>query len=288
MSGSSGIRYRERRAAPGLRRLVECLWVAAASRRRADRPPEHIVPDACPELILHLGDPFSRRVGTRWMRQPRVFLAGTLSRPWALRAGPRVLTLGVRFRPGAVTALLPLNMKEVVDREVELARLVGARESRELLRSLRAARGAEARFGVLERWLSSRRTADGERGGEVTRPAVEAILRARGQSRIDAVAAGVGVSPRRLERAFARDLGIRPKLFARIVRLNAALARLGASERAQAVDVALEAGYFDQAHLARDFRAVAGRRAAADRGRDGEMSRHFTDPARLLAFLAGE
>jgi transcriptional regulator GlxA family with amidase domain len=117
---------------------------------------------------------------------------------------------------------------------------------------------------------------------------VSSCLAARGREPIRAVADRLGIQPRRLERAFARDLGIRPKLFARIVRLNAALATLGQAERLRAVDWALEAGYFDQAHLSRDFRAVAGRRPGAPRESDGRLARHFTAPRRLLAYLAGE
>lgn len=91
-----------------------------------------------------------------------------------------------------------------------------------------------------------------------------------------------------MERAFARDLGIRPKVYARIVRLNAVLATLDDAERPRAVDLALESGYFDQAHLLRDFRLLAGRTPRSRRESDGEMARHFTDPRRLRALLAGE
>lgn len=102
------------------------------------------------------------------------------------------------------------------------------------------------------------------------------------------VARRLGWSRRRLERLFARDVGIPPKLYARIVRLNAVLATLEEPERPQAVDLALEAGYFDQSHLLRDFRALAGRRPGAARTEDGEMSRHFTHPERRRALLEGE
>ena len=107
---------------------------------------------------------------------------------------------------------------------------------------------------------------------------MDAIRESRGQARIEEVSRALGWSRRRLERAFARDLGIPPKLYARIVRLNAVLATLDEGERAAAVDVALEAGYFDQAHLLRDFRILAGRPPRAARLADGEMARHFTHP----------
>ena len=66
------------------------------------------------------------------------------------------------------------------------------------------------------------------------------------------------------------------------------LAVLDAAERASAVDMALAAGYFDQAHLLRDFRGLAGRAPRASRERDGELARHFTDPERLRLLFAGE
>ena len=97
-----------------------------------------------------------------------------------------------------------------------------------------------------------------------------------------------GWTRRRLERTFTRELGIRPKLFARVVRLNAVLVGMDATDRESAVDVALAAGYFDQAHLLRDFRGLAGRTPRAGRERDGELARHFTDPARLRLLFAGE
>ncbi len=80
--------------------------------------------------------------------------------------------------------------------------------------------------------------------------------------------------------------GIPPKLFARIVRLNAFLERSGEGTRERMVDLALDAGYFDQAHLLLDFRVLAGRSPGRERGTDGDLARHFTLPARLRALFA--
>ena len=282
----AGLRYVEHRPRPELRPHVECLWLAAGPRARR-REPERVVPDGCPELIVHLADCFARERGGRFVVQPRAFLAGTLTRPWLLRAGRRVLTLGVRFRPGAVTAVLPASMPEATDRETRLAAIVGAAAAAALRRALQAARTDGARFTAAEEWLLARLAAARPRGDGAS-AAVRLLLEARGSARIDDVARRLGWTRRRLERSFARELGIRPKLFARIVRLNAVLAGLGAAERASAVDLALAAGYFDQAHLLRDFRGLAGRRPGASRERDGELARHFTHPERLRLLFAGE
>lgn len=279
--------YTERRSAAALKPHLECLWAVWDERPREGRRSERVVPDGCPELIVHLGDPFSRLLGRRWTRQPRVFLAGTLTRPWMLRPGRRVRTLGARFRPGAAAAFFDLPMDSATDREVTLARLVGQTKARAFHRRLARARGREAGWAGVEAWLLERLQGGSGRSG-AAKPAVDLVLRARGQVRIDELARRLGWGRRRLERAFARDLGIGPKLFSRIVRLNGVLATLGETERARAVDLALDAGYFDQAHLLRDFRLLAGRRPLAAPAGDGEMSRHFTHPERLRTLFAGE
>lgn len=279
--------YTQRHAAAALSPHLECLWAVWDERPREGRQPERVVPDGCPELIVHLADPFSRLLGRRWTRQPGVFLAGTLTRPWMLRPGRRVRTLGARFRPGAAAAFFDFPMDSAADREVTLAHLVGRGEARGLMQRLARARGREAGWVLVEGWLLERLRA-GSGHAATAKPAVDLVLRARGRLRIDALAGRLGWGHRRLERAFARDLGIGPKLFARIVRLNGVLAMLGETERARAVDLALDAGYFDQAHLLRDFRLLAGRRPLGAPAGDGEMSRHFTHPERLRTLFTGE
>lgn len=281
------LRYVERRPPARLAGYLECLWTVWDRSEVRSRPPDRVVPDGCPELIVHLADPFARRVGARWIVQPRVFLAGTLTRPWLLRAGRRVLTLGLRFRPGAAGRVFGVSLKATADAEVPLARLTSARAGRDLVSTLRAASTQRRRFAAAEAWLGALVDDAPPRPG-AAQPAVDAVLRTQGQRRIDDVARDLGWSRRRVERVFVQELGIRPKMFARIVRLNAVLAALDQSERADAVDLALAAGYFDQSHLLRDFRMLAGRAPHASRRADGEMAQHFTDPKRLRVLLSGE
>lgn len=283
------MKYVEARPPRELRPFLECFWcVWDGTVSSAARGIERVVPDGCPELIVHLGDPFSRQVGRRFVRQPRMFLAGTLSRPWTLRPGRRVRTLGIRFRPGGVPALFRLRMQDATDREMPLRDLVGEAAVRRLFGSLGRARTTTALLAVAESWMLERLGELGKPPIVAARPAIDHVLAVRGQIRMQDLARESGLGPRRLERAFADAVGIRPKLFARIVRLNEAIRRLAPEERAAAVEVALDAGYFDQAHLLRDFRTLAGRTPRRGGTADGEMARHFTLPKRLATLLAGD
>lgn len=83
-----------------------------------------------------------------------------------------------------------------------------------------------------------------------------ALLRATGgRIRIDALADALGCSRRHLVNRFADDVGVSPKAAARLVRFEAARARLGSVPLAR---LAAEHGFADQAHLAREFRALGG------------------------------
>lgn len=279
--------YAERRPPEALASILE--WLVQDPRERWPRSAERVVPDGCPEIIVHLGDRFARRVGERWATQPRAFLVGTLTRPWLLRAGRRVKTLGIRFRHGQIHRLFQFRMADATDREVPLQDLAGRASARELLRGLDGERTDRGRFEVAQSWLLLRfrnAPAKSQTGG--CQPALDRILETRGQARIDAVAESLGWSRRRMQRMFLDEIGVSPKLYSRIVRLNAVLVTLDASERSSAVDFALEAGYFDQAHLLRDFRNLVGRKPRTPRELDGEMAQHFTNPERLRQLFAGE
>lgn len=85
----------------------------------------------------------------------------------------------------------------------------------------------------------------------------ESILRHGGLS-VATLARSEGMSERQLLRLFDSELGVGPKAFSRVVRFQHALAGLFASNGDRALNLALDAGYYDQAHFIHDFRALCG------------------------------
>ena len=76
-----------------------------------------------------------------------------------------------------------------------------------------------------------------------------------GRLRVDGLADALGCSRRHLADRFAEEVGVPPKVAARLIRFEAARARLGEVPLAR---LAAECGFSDQAHLAREFRALGG------------------------------
>lgn len=182
------------------------------------------------------------------------FAGGLYARPVRVRHEGSARAVQVDLEPPAVRALLGVPAGELGQRTVALEELLGA-DAERLAERLHAAASPKARFAALDQALL-RRVA---RASALVQPDVErawALLRATGgRIRVDALARELGCSRRHLANRFAEEVGASPKLAGRLVRFEAARARLGAVPLAR---LAAEHGFADQAHLAREFRALGG------------------------------
>jgi AraC-like DNA-binding protein len=276
------LRYRERRPRAPLHRFVECFWFVSGDGRGAAT--QTIVPDGCPELIVHSGEPFRRGHGERAERQPTAFLVGALTEALRVQPSARISTMGIRFRPSGLRAFLRAPQDELTDRTTPIDALWGAPVC-ELEARLHEAPGDGQRASIAEEFLLARMAA-GPGPDLRVEAAVGHLLAERGQTRLAALAATAGLSERQLERRFRSAVGLGPKALARLVRFQQVYRRLGEEVRSDWAGIALDCGYFDQAHLLRDFRELAGSPPSRLLGSEGELARQFVDPARLQRFFA--
>jgi len=242
MSGS----YRELPPSPALRDAVEAVWLRQPALR-AGRSIA-ILPDGCMDLIYRY----------------KVREDGSLGGGQLLVSGPdrsaRHMTLqrdvgfvGLRLRPGRARQLPDIDAPPLVDTGTVAAamspglgrleqRLADCRSAAELLRQL------EHELGLL---------AAGTASAAPPRRVLTALARLRQPPiRVDALAGELGLTPRSLHREIVAWTGFGPKRLARIFRFQALLSRLRAGRTPLAV-LASEAGYADQAHMTREFRALA-------------------------------
>lgn len=139
---------------------------------------------------------------------------------------------------------------------VELEDLLGRRAA-ELVDRVAAAGDWDSRFAVVDDVLARGLTEHAGPAPEVTR-AWDLLLATGGAISVAELAADVGWSRRHLAHRFGTELGLSPKVAARVVRFDRARRRLERPDRRGLADVAVECGYFDQAHLTRDWHDLAG------------------------------
>ncbi len=210
-------------------------------------------------MILDLGEGWQigdARRPDRGAEHLRSFVAGLTDGPVLVRHDGRARCLQVDLAPLAARRLLGIPMTELANRSVPLEDVLGP-DARHLVERLAGAPGWEARFALVEEVLLGRLHAAAPLGGEVGW-ALARLEATGGAEPIGRLSGELGWSPRRLIRRFRDELGLPPKLVARILRFERLHAHVRAETGVDWARTAAACGYFDQAHMARDVRDLAG------------------------------
>lgn len=197
-----------------------------------------VLPDGCMDLLLWDGE---------------LVVAGpdTCAHLFARRPDSRMT--GLRFPPGMGPSVFGVRAHELTDRRVPLDAVWPGREAR-----LLAERIADApEPGRAMEAVATGRLTEQMRGAPFAATLTGTVARMLTQGRAVAeVAATVGLSERQLHRRCRDAFGYGPKTLARVMRLREALRLAG--DGLPLAGVAAAAGYADQAHLSREFKALAG------------------------------
>lgn len=221
---------------------------------------ERIVPDGCPEIIVNLGDPFLRALDDGGAReQDACLVVGQLRTSLLTQPSGNVDLLGVRLEPAGLRAILGCSVRDLTDADVPLGDVCA--RTRDLLLDT-AMLAPEHERVVRVEWLL-RAVARAQRTARTSRNALagEAALRVERMRSptVGALACAMSVSARSIERAFADEIGIGPKEYIRIRRLQRVIRLLdGARERPDWAGLSAACGYCDQPHLVREFGLIAG------------------------------
>lgn len=165
--------------------------------------------------------------------------------------GQRGIQLDVT--PLGAYSLLGVPMSRLTNAAVELPDLLGS-EARVLVERLAEAPSWSARFDLLDAFLLRRLDAGPAPDPEVAR--AWRLLDGGAGVTVGDLAADVGWSRKHLTHRFREQVGLPPKVMARVLRFRRAVELL--SGGAGLADAAAACGYYDQAHLNREFRALSG------------------------------
>lgn len=258
-----------------LNQFVERLWLVSGAQvpRR-----EYILPSGTVELVVNLHDDRVRIDGTVHGAQGRtlsgVAVSGTYTGAFIIDAMQHAAMMGVHFRPGGAFVVLGVPCSELVDAHVDLAAIWGEAAARKLRERLCNAPTDQARFEYLEAELLRRL-----RGGGHRHPVVPFALQcftSRGiGASVQEVARRFGLSHRRFLTVFTTEVGLPPKQFCRILRFRHLHAIAQQAGRIDWAQLALACGFFDQSHLANEFRRLSGLTPS-------EYQRHIREQRNLL------
>lgn len=232
--------------------FVESIWHFEGAIANAR---ERHLPNGLFELVVQLGDGFHYENDGMRQRCPAACVAGLQTGSTVIEAPPRSCVLGMRLYPAGAYAVIGSPLHESTGRLVDLDDLVG-RASRDLVQRTLDSPDAESRVLGAARWIAARIARSRGIDPRVVWSAAR-IDRSHGIVSIARIQEQTGFSKKRLLQIFREQIGVTPKLYARIVRLRRALTLLHEGGRSPA-DIAAVAGYYDQPHMNLDFRELAG------------------------------
>jgi AraC-like DNA-binding protein len=251
-----GDRYDEHAPSAALADHVVCLWTSVSTGDGVVPVRTHsVLPDGCMDIILDLGDSETGMDAPTPPVRERAFVVGAMTRPLIVVRRGHVRYLGVRFRPGRAAGALRLAASELTDERIPLSAVWADAQS--LVDRIGEIRSLAGQLTALDAVLAKRVALAGAPPPEVDR-AVGQILSARGRVAIESLSEMVGRSRQHLARVFGQHVGLSPKMLSRVVRARAALELLRRAPAPSRSALALDLGFYDQAHLITELRMLTG------------------------------
>jgi AraC-like DNA-binding protein len=263
--------------APALRPYLSRPYMGFAEQRPGPMRRRE-VPSGSIVLVVNFGPPFriSGRRDPAGEEHRSSFLAGLTDEYAITEYVGTSHGIQVDLTPLGAHLALGLPMSDLANRVVQLEDVLGPAAGR-LTEALYEAPGWQAHFDLLDAALGARLAAARPPSPDVAW-AWRRLVDASGGVEIGALTDQLGCSRRHLIARFREQVGLPPKALARILRFNRVVALLGGDDDARLAEIAQTCGYYDQSHLNRDFRDLAGitpgeflaRRLPNDLGVSGE------------------
>ena len=253
--------------------FVKCYWTLESSY---DKTPQRntIIPDGTMKLIFHYGDLYWHHPeNAKSFLQPKCFLIGQLTKPYVVEPVGQTGTFVIRFHPNGFLHFTNISAKEMENKPVKLNILFGEKGEKlehDILNAKSTRKRIEIAESFLLKLLKSKEVID-----RVVKSTIDLISENQGKLSVNELSKKHNINRRVLTRKFSSTIGLSPKQFSKIIRLQSTLKLLLEKENTRLTDLAYENEYFDQAHFIKDFKEFTGITPKEFYGEDLRMSLIF-------------
>ncbi|HZW21288.1 helix-turn-helix domain-containing protein [Noviherbaspirillum sp.] len=259
---------------PGLEHLAYGLWdVRATSAAVRAMPDVQLLPEVTVSLAFQYGDPLRLTMAGR-TQVLGSHITGVHDSAVQLHGTGALGSVVVKLTPWGAARLFRSGMHALAACHTALRDVVGAVHVEHIEQQLAEAADAPARVAAVRQWLLD--MLDARESDALVAWAFREIAAQGGAVRTAELAARLGMSERQLERRFLAWVGMPPKSVARVVRLHRLAAHFHSG--LSWAQIAAEAGFSDQAHMVREFRAMTGTTPARFLPPDRELAEQLMRP----------
>jgi len=254
--------------------FVKSFWRLEVANSGEKCYEEDIIPDGHHEIIFHLQPNSAKRKMQQksWGYEPAAFFAGQTLQSYSLQLAPGSVLYGIRFYPHTMALLFNVPAYLFTDQLLAVSDIPGATALRHCITDK-----AANTFSGFEKVLAERIAGlQPSNGFLYVNAAVAAVLQHNGDIRVDALMRQTGISVRHLDNSFKQFVGITPKIFSNIIRLNHFIRYRAGHSFKSLTECAYEAAFYDQSHLIKLFRTFTGKSPKAYFNDTNYINEHFT------------
>ena len=219
-----------------------------------DGADNRLLPDTSIVLAFRLKGNIIDKSQAETRNLPQSVITGLRKSPRLLSYAESTACLLVIFKEGGAAAIFKEPLHELFSKSMSLNEIVPASQLELVEEQLIEANDNKQRVAIVERFLLSR--LDELRADRMVAHAIQKIKLASGNIKVKELASDMAISLDPFEKRFRKVTGISPKQFADTVRFRNLISQFSATE--SLTELALTAGYFDQAHFIKDFRTFTG------------------------------
>ena len=240
--------YKEFLPCRELQPYIACYWMSKVTTVSNEVITSRIIPDGCMDIVFNMSSLSKRKEGV---------VVGTMTSPEENLVNDLRYFVGIRFWPGAIVPFIKNSAKDFTNKGFSLEYVWG-KENTILNESVYEAKNINDIIKILEKTLK-KKLLDIFYIDSVIKNMLYNVYKSKGNISVKALSINLNISQRQLSRKVNEWIGVSPKTFNNIVRFQNIINELSTKRNRNFSEIALNNGYYDQAHFIKEFKAFYGK-----------------------------
>jgi len=250
------MKYKEFEPKESLSEYIQLIWIAESEEKFDFYPKEKILPDGIVEIVFHFKESFIMHYGGGIkIKQPKAFAISQMRKFIEIESDGFIGFISVRFYPWGAYHFFKNPIKDFLDKTIALDK-IWPNDYQRILSEIEVSDNIQ-RVDIIQNFLIKVLNKYKKETGNIDK-AIKLIRESKGTYSIDMLCKKLNLSYKQLERQFSRTIGTTPKVFSKTTRFLNLCHHLKDFENKTMSQLALDMGYFDQAHFIKDFKAFSG------------------------------